>query len=110
MTNEARCNLALQQQIVVGSLIARCGDLSPRDVGSTIPKEIVDAARARFLVPLLDIVEGTAVFDEREAQRQPDWTFDAIDSGSYPAQRLQDVPVSTSLDDALPDGAAPQTA
>jgi NADH:ubiquinone oxidoreductase subunit F (NADH-binding) len=103
VTNEARCNLALQQQVVVGSLIARCGDLSSRAAGTTIPTEVVEAARKRFLVPLLDIVEGTAVFDEHEAQRQPDWTFDAIDSGIYPAQRLQDVPVSTSLDETPAD-------
>jgi len=105
VTNEARCNLALQQQVVVGSLIARCGDLSRRVAGTTIPTEVIDAARNRFLVPLLDIVEGTAVFDEHEAQRQPDWTFDAIDSGIYPAQRLQDVPVSTSLDETPADEA-----
>jgi NADH:ubiquinone oxidoreductase subunit F (NADH-binding) len=105
VTNEARCNLALQQQVVVGSLIARCGDLSSRAAGTTIPTEVVEAARKRFLVPLLDIVEGTAVFDEHEAQRQPDWTFDAIDSGIYPAQRLQDVPVSTSLDETPADEA-----
>ncbi|MEO5842754.1 MAG: NADH-ubiquinone oxidoreductase-F iron-sulfur binding region domain-containing protein [Acidimicrobiales bacterium] len=110
VTNEARCNLALQQQVVVGSLIARCGDLSRKVEVPPIPTEVVDAARARFLVPLLDIVEGTAVFDEREAQRQPDWTFEAVDSGVYPAQRLQDVPVSTSLDDADDEGAEPKPA
>lgn len=102
VTNEARCNLALQQQIVVGSLIARCGDLSRIAGGAEIPADVAEAARARLLVPLVDIVEGTAVFDEREAQRLPDWTFDAVDSGIYPAQRLQEVPVVTSLEDALP--------
>ena len=95
VTNEARCNLALQQQIVVGSLIARCGDLSRTTLGSSIPAEVVEAANARLLVPLLDIVDGTAVFDEQEAKKQPDWTFDVVDSGTYPAQRLQDVPVTT---------------
>ena len=95
VTNEARCNLALQQQTVVGSLIARCGDLSRSASGAAIPTEVVEAAKARLLVPLIDIVEGTAVFDEQEAMKQPDWTFDDIDSGTYPAQRLQDVPVTT---------------
>lgn len=92
VTNEARCNLASQQQAVVGSLLARGGDLSAL-AQNPIPHEIVEAARARMLVPLLDIVDGTAVYDERHADKQPDWTFDAIDSGIYPAQRLQDVPV-----------------
>jgi NADH:ubiquinone oxidoreductase subunit F (NADH-binding) len=95
VTNEARCNLALQQQIVVGSLIARCGDLSRSVLGAAIPAEVVEAARARLLLPLLDIVGGTAVYDEREASKQPDWTFDVVDSGTYPAQRLQDVAVTT---------------
>jgi NADH:ubiquinone oxidoreductase subunit F (NADH-binding) len=95
VTNEARCNLALQQQIVTGSLIARCGDLSRSAAGAGIPADVVEAAKARLLVPLLDIVEGTAVYDEQEAKKQPDWTFDVVDSGTYPAQRLQDVPVTT---------------
>jgi NADH-quinone oxidoreductase subunit F len=95
VTNEARCNLALQQQVVTGSLIARCGDLSRSALGTAMPADKVDAARARFLVPLLDIVDGTAVFDEQDAQKQPDWTFDDVDSGTYPAQRLQDVPVDS---------------
>ena len=92
VTNEARCNLATQQQVVVGSLVARCGDLSV--TRPVVPADIADAARRRLLVPLLDIVEGTAVFDAHEADKQPDWTFDAVDSGTYPAQRLQDVPAS----------------
>jgi NADH-quinone oxidoreductase subunit F len=95
VTNEARCNLALQQQIVVGSLIARCGDLSRSALDSSIPVEVVEAGKARLLVPLLDIVDGRAVFDEREAKKQPDWSFDVVDSGTYPAQRLQDVPVTS---------------
>jgi NADH:ubiquinone oxidoreductase subunit F (NADH-binding) len=97
VTNEARCNLALQQQIVVGSLIARCGDRLRSALGAAIPADVVEAARARLLVPLLDIVDGTAVFDEQEAKKQPDWTFDVVDSGTYPAQRLQDVPVETEV-------------
>jgi hypothetical protein len=48
-------------------------------------------------VPLVDIVDGAAVYDEHEAEKQPDWSFDAIDSGTYPAQRLQDVPVDDVL-------------
>jgi NADH:ubiquinone oxidoreductase subunit F (NADH-binding) len=94
VTNEARCNLAAQQQIVIGSLLARCGDLSA--ARPVVADEVVEAARARVLVPLVDIVDGEAVYDEREAMKQPDWTFDDIDSGTYPAQRLQDVPVEVS--------------
>ena len=94
VTNEARCNLATQQQVVVGSLVARCGDLTA--TRPVVPADVADAARRRLLVPLLDIVEGTAVFDEHEAEKQPDWTFDPVDSGTYPAQRLQNVPASAT--------------
>jgi hypothetical protein len=74
-------------------LFARCGQFSEEFERTPIPVEVVEAARGRLLVPLIDIVEGTAVYDEREARKQPDWSFEAIDSGTYPAQRLQDVPV-----------------
>ena len=106
VTNEARCNLALQQQVIVGSLLARAGNLSATASQTSIPAETVEAARARMLVPLVDIVDGKAVYDEREATKQPDWTFDEIDSGVYPAQRLQDVPVAISLGKARNTGAA----
>ena len=87
-------NLAQQQQVVVGSLILRSGDLSA--TRAAVPADVAEAARRRLLVPLLDIVEGTAVYDEQEADKQPDWTFDAVDSGTYPAQRLQDIPLASS--------------
>ena len=103
VTNEARCNLALQQQVVVGSLLARDGALSTAAERTALPPEIVEAARARLLVPLVDIVDGTAIYDENEAQKQPDWSFDEIDSGIYPAQRLQDVPVAISLSSSRVD-------
>lgn len=89
VVNEARCGLALQQQVVVGSLVARCGDLS---VARTVtpPEEFV-AGRRRVLLPLLDIADGVAVFDEHESEKQADWSFDAVSSGAYPAQHLQGV-------------------
>jgi NADH:ubiquinone oxidoreductase subunit F (NADH-binding) len=96
VTNEARCNLAAQQQVVVSSLLARTRDLAEIEVRPAVPAEAIEVARRRVLVPLVDIVDGAAVYDEREATKQPDWTHDAVDSGTYPAQRLQDVPVAVS--------------
>ena len=94
IVNEARCGLALQQQVVVGSLLARCGDLStPRPV---VPPDEFAEARRRVLLPLLDIVDGVAVLDEHEADKQADWSFDAVPSGAYPAQHLQGVAVEAT--------------
>jgi hypothetical protein len=105
VTNAARCNLAAQQQVVVGSLLSRRGASAPT-AQLPIPQDVVDEARARVLVPLVDIVDGAAVYDGREARKKPDWSFDDLDSGTYPAQRLQDVPVDETLDDAPPAGEA----
>jgi hypothetical protein len=43
-----------------------------------------------FLVAsLVDITDdGRAVVDERQRVKQPDWTFDEVDSGQSPADRL----------------------
>lgn len=94
VVNEARCGLAMQQQVVVGSLLARCGDLSqPRAV---IDPEVAAESRRRVLVPLLDIIEGAAVYDEHESQKQADWSFDVAPSGAWPAQHLQGVPLEAT--------------
>jgi hypothetical protein len=37
-----------------------------------------------------DIVDGVVVLETAQATKQPDWTHDAVDSGQWPAQRLDD--------------------
>ena len=82
VVNEARCGVALQQQVVVGSMVARGGDLAtPRPV---VPSDEFAEARRRVPLLVLDIVDGVAVLDELEADKQADWSFDAIASGAYP--------------------------
>ncbi len=91
VVNEARCSLATQQQVVIGSLIKLCATtiMKPPTIGEkqTVPRESI--------VPLLDIFEGKAIFDETFAQKQPDWSYAAVDSGVFPAQRLQALDVET---------------
>jgi hypothetical protein len=41
------------------------------------------------IVPILDIVDGRAVLDLHQAEKQPDWTFGEY-SGKSPADRLDD--------------------
>lgn len=83
----ARCNLARQQEAVTASLLRafpaafRAADRAPG----------LDHRRV-LVAPLVDIVDGIAVIDEREAAKQPDWTYDAVDSGKWPADRLEHEP------------------
>jgi len=39
---------------------------------------------------LRDIVEGTAVWDEDHATKQPDWSHDATWGGRMPVERFED--------------------
>jgi hypothetical protein len=86
VVNGARCNLAQQQQTVVGSILARFGDevrahLQP-GTDPVVPEVVVD---------LLDIDEAAqAVVDERFRDKQPDWTYDATWSGKSPVDRFTD--------------------
>ena len=86
VTDGARCFLATQQQLVVNSLLA------------TFPDALAVHARRP---PLAQVVEPVlvaeierldpgerAVLDEGHRDKQPDWTFDAEDSGEAPADRL----------------------
>jgi NADH-quinone oxidoreductase subunit F len=91
----ARCSLASQQQAVVGSILQR---FEPQVTerfqagGEPVPVHLV--------VPLVDIADKGEVVDVRFADKQPDWTFDAIDSGKTPVDRLTDHRSSETLEGA----------
>jgi NADH-quinone oxidoreductase subunit F len=91
IVNEARCSLATQQQVVVGSLIKLCKvtDMEPPHFGEVL------SSRFGPIVPLLDIIDGKAIYDESHSQKQPDWSYETMDSGVFPAQRLQAIAVET---------------
>ena len=79
----ARCYLANQQQVVVGSLIERFpGLVAAHADGTATPVE------PSVVAELLDVSAGTAVVDLHHREKQPDWTFDEVDSGQVPADRL----------------------
>ena len=44
-------------------------------------------APAYLIAPIVDIVDDQAVLDERQWSKQPDWTYDEIDSGQAPAEK-----------------------
>lgn len=83
VVDEARCFLATQQQRVVNSLLA----LFPNEVRAHAAGTIA-AVDPYPILPLVDIEDGRAVYDERELRKQPDWTYDDTDSGQWPAQQM----------------------
>lgn len=82
--DEARCGLAGQQQRVIGSLLSLFPD--------AVQDHFEDAAAPDdpvLIAPLVDITDdGQAVVDEHHRAKQPDWTFDEVYTGQFPAQRL----------------------
>jgi hypothetical protein len=86
VTDGARCALAGQQQSVVRSLLALAG-LRPRPQPAQADGE---ATGPVLVAELLDIVDGQAIYDEEFRRKQPDWTYDEIDSGQSPVDRLTD--------------------
>ncbi len=83
VSDEARCYLALQQQRVISSVLA----LFPERVHAHLERT-AGPAELDLIAPILDIIDDRAVLDERLAEKQPDWTFDVIDSGQSPADRI----------------------
>jgi NADH-quinone oxidoreductase subunit F len=90
----ARCSLATQQQVLVGSLF----DLFPADVEAHLEKRARSDA-PRPIAELVTIDAGVAHIDERHAVKQPDWTYDAVDSGKSPAERLGEHRDERTLDE-----------
>jgi len=81
--DRARCYLATQHQILATSILERFGDDIAAHVAGT-----ATAVEPALVAELVDIAEGTATFDERHRDKQPDWTFDPTDSGQSPADRF----------------------
>jgi NADH-quinone oxidoreductase subunit F len=81
----ARCFLAQQHQTVVRSIIAAFdGQFRAHADGTAAPADAFPIAE------ILDL-QGEAVFiDERQLQKQPDWTYDDVDSGKAPSDRIDE--------------------
>ncbi len=58
---------------------------SPRTSAGDAP-----AVEPAPIAELRDIVDGRATLDDSQRTKQPDWTHDAVDSGQWPADRLDD--------------------
>jgi NADH:ubiquinone oxidoreductase subunit F (NADH-binding) len=82
----ARCALAGQQQSATGSLVALAGQQRRQRTA----ERDGDYAEPLLVAELVDIVDGRAVYDEEFVRKQPDWTYDEVDSGQSPVDRLTD--------------------
>jgi NADH-quinone oxidoreductase subunit F len=77
--DNARCNLARQQQAVVGAIVDGWLDELVRRAAGTEPVEPVLVAE----VASLD--DGEVTVDEGRRTKQPDWSYGEDWSGAYPA-------------------------
>ncbi len=85
VTFGARCSLATQEQVVIGSFLEAFGpDLKARVEHSEPTGEAV------AIVPMVDLQDGVPVLDTTFERKQPDWTYDEHWSGKAPADRLDD--------------------
>ncbi|MPY95053.1 MAG: hypothetical protein GEV08_18935 [Acidimicrobiia bacterium] len=95
----ARCSLATQQQRVVTSVLdlfpgAFEAHLASRELGAPV-----------LVAPLVDIVAGQALLDERHRAKQPDWSYGEADSHAWPAEKLGNTPVAIEHHPARAAGA-----
>ncbi|MEO7443493.1 MAG: NADH-ubiquinone oxidoreductase-F iron-sulfur binding region domain-containing protein, partial [Acidimicrobiales bacterium] len=81
VADRSRCFLATQQQVVINSIL----QLFPE----TVTDHLSGAAPAvvpELIAELLDIHDGVAILDERHRRKQPDWSYNARDSGTVPVE------------------------
>ncbi len=82
----ARCSLATQHEVIVRSLLDRFADSVEAHVTRSAPA--VEPALVAELISIDD--EGDVVVDERHRDKQPDWSYDQVDSGQAPADRFSE--------------------
>jgi len=90
VAEEARCNLASQQQLVAGSLLALFPEALARHL-ETSP-ERAESVTPVLIAPLTVVRGEEYELDETYRTKQPDWSHDPVDSGAAPAERFADLP------------------
>jgi NADH-quinone oxidoreductase subunit F len=90
----ARCSLAAQQQAVVGSLLNGFDkQVTSRFDPDATPVEV------HLVAALVDIGEQGATVDTSFLGKQPDWSYDEVDSGKTPVDRFTDHRAEETFDD-----------
>jgi NADH:ubiquinone oxidoreductase subunit F (NADH-binding) len=79
----ARCYLATQHQQVVTSILELDPDrFAAHDTG------LADPVEPMLIAPIVEFTDEAVELDVRQAAKQPDWSFDEVDSGQSPADRI----------------------
>jgi NADH-quinone oxidoreductase subunit F len=93
VTDGARCYLAQQHQNVVRSIIATFhGQFRAHEDRARPASDEVPIAAIRNL-------QGDAVLiDEQQLRKQPDWTYDDVDSGASPSDRIDERATTDAAD------------
>ena len=83
VTDEARCFLAHQQQRVINSIMQLFDVQITEHVTGTRPE-----AESEVIAPITGLDGNRFTLADEHLGKQPDWTYDEVDSGQYPAQRI----------------------
>jgi NADH-quinone oxidoreductase subunit F len=79
VTDGNRCYLPVEEQVLVASLLRAF----PEEFEEHVRTGRCPRPRPLVAPKLVDIVDGTAVYDEAQARKLPDWTY--ADPGTAPA-------------------------
>jgi NADH:ubiquinone oxidoreductase subunit F (NADH-binding) len=83
----ARCNLASQQQAVVGRILHRWPD---EPAAHAVAGASGGTVEPLLISEIVELADGEVTLDIRRRTKQPDWTHHPEWSGSYPADLLAD--------------------
>ena len=72
VTDGARCYLATEEQVMVGSILDRFGD----EVAEHLALGRCPRPRRLPIPKLGDLADGVATYDESFWRKRPDWTYD----------------------------------
>ena len=78
VTDGNRCFLAVEERVMVLSIM----QAFPDEVAEHLSLERCPRPKAVVLPKLVDIVDGTAVYDERIDRKLPDWTYAPLEEGA----------------------------
>jgi NADH:ubiquinone oxidoreductase subunit F (NADH-binding) len=81
----ARCFLAQQHQNVVRSILAAFHGAFRGHADAS-----ADAADPYPVAEIIDLQGEAVTINERQLRKQPDWTYDEVDSGASPADRIDE--------------------
>jgi NADH-quinone oxidoreductase subunit F len=71
VTDQTRCYLAAEEQILISSILRSF----PEEFALHLEGRCSVEPRTILVPKLLDVVDGTATYDTRHARKQPDWTY-----------------------------------